>query len=641
MSTRSNLEGNSLALPKPPTPSNNDGFNFNLEDSHTQVPSDESEHDSDGNFDLKPPAPSVSVSNGETLAEQLFSAQHLNLILADRNLNTKFTSFLDKYLPRAKPTLARYQATQKAKAAIAYANAIVESLAEDNSPLRPKISAVLLDRNFEAESLKAREELVSDALPAYVTHRLVNVVTECLVKEVTGTNAPIMRELVPGLAEVYCLTDPAVQDNPIVYASEEFYRTTGYGRDYVIGRNCRFLQGPKSDHSSVKRLIDALATGKEVCETILNYRRDGTPFINLLMIAPLYDDKGRIRYFIGCQIDVTKLVEGGKGLDSMQRLISQQRSESRFGSLQKSSLDSLGELTRQFSAVELGVVRNADLNYADVKEDAPRSRPGTARRRLGTEDTVESERSLWPAASLGSSGRLPGVYQNYMLVRPFPSLRITFTSPAMRIPGLVQSRFMDRVGGAPHIRDGLLEALTQGVGVTAKISWLTHSKRETRGAASGKERWVHCTPLLGSDENVGVWMIVMIDKEETSGALRRETPTIPRPILMSPVNSPPPTPIAERISMAQRTPTAERMYSPIEIQSPKSMSNPKGRYSLMGSNGTRGLQGSSSDRYGSAKLYAQYLREEKSGPEQVRIDSATGSDSVYGDNESEAGVLDF
>lgn len=168
--------------------------------------------------------------------------------------------------------------------------------------------------------------------------------------------------------------------------------------------------------SSVKRLIDALATGKEVCETILNYRRDGTPFINLLMIAPLYDDKGRIRYFIGCQIDVTKLVEGGKGLESMQRSISQQRSGSRFGSLKKSSLESLGELSRQFSPVELEVVRNPDFDHADTgKQEAPRSRPNTARRRLGMEDAIEPERSLWPAGFLGSSGRLPGVYQNARL----------------------------------------------------------------------------------------------------------------------------------------------------------------------------------------------------------------------------------
>jgi PAS domain S-box-containing protein len=474
----------------------------------TRVASTDSEQENEGNYDLKPPPPSVSTNNGEALAEQLFSAEHLDVILSDRTLNTRFTSFLNRYRPQANPILARYQLIQKAKSAIQYANAIAESLTEASSSYGLKTPAAILDRKFEAESRKATEELVNDALPAYVTHKLIGVVTECLVKEITGNSAPIMRDMVPGLAEVYCLTDPSVPDNPIVYASEEFYKTTQYGREYVIGRNCRFLQGPKSSHSSVKRLIDALASGTEVCETMLNYRRDGTPFINLLMISPLFDNKGRIRYFLGCQIDVTKLVEGGRGLESMHQLVTQSRSASRFGNLQKSSLDSLGELGRQLNPMELDTIRTAEPNHSG--HVTPHiSRPGTTRRRIGMEEESESRQSLWPAASLGSSGRMPGVYQNFMLVRPYPSLRITFTSPAMRIPGLVQSRFMDRVGGPQHVREGILEALTQGVGVTARISWLTHSGRANRNSTQGKPRWVHCTPLLGSDEQVGVWMMGM------------------------------------------------------------------------------------------------------------------------------------
>lgn len=145
---------------------------------------------------------------------------------------------------------------------------------------------------------------------------MVRVVTDCLVKEITDCSAPITRELVEGLAEAYCLTDPSLPDSPIVYASEEFYKTTQYGREYVIGRNCRFLQGPKSHSSSVACISEALNQGQEICEILLNYRRDGSPFLNLVMMAPLYDNKGTIRYFIDCQVDKTKLVEGGLDLES-------------------------------------------------------------------------------------------------------------------------------------------------------------------------------------------------------------------------------------------------------------------------------------------------------------------------------------
>lgn len=50
----------------------------------------------------------------------------------------------------------------------------------------------------------------------------------------------------------------------------EFFRCTQYGRDYAIGRNCRFLQGPRSSNASVARLVEALSEGQEICETILN-----------------------------------------------------------------------------------------------------------------------------------------------------------------------------------------------------------------------------------------------------------------------------------------------------------------------------------------------------------------------------------
>lgn len=80
--------------------------------------------------------------------------------------------------------------------------------------------AAELDPNFESIAGAAVDDLVNDTLPGYVTHRFVQIVTETLVKEITGQNTPIMRELVHGLAEVYCLTDPSIPDNPIVYASE-------------------------------------------------------------------------------------------------------------------------------------------------------------------------------------------------------------------------------------------------------------------------------------------------------------------------------------------------------------------------------------------------------------------------------------
>ena len=354
-----------------------------------------------------------------------------------------------------------------------------------------------------------------------------------------------------------------VPDNPLVYASEEFYRTTQYGKDYVIGRNCRFLQGPKTQASATKRLIEAISAGQEICETILNYRRDGSPFMNLVMIAPLYDNKGNVRYFIGCQIDVSNLVIGGRGLESFEQLLLQDKVEARFGELQpKSCLAAIGELGQLLTNEEVEVVKKRDRSFSHGSEPSTPIRPGTRdsgkppRRFLGME--TAQERGLWAPPQFGSSGRLPGVYQNvstakffdamlipcqFLLVRPWPSLRITFTSPALRIPGLMQSKFLDRIGGPQHVREGVLDALSHGISITAKIQWLTHAQPQStsnhthqhstesshsddygqaddrHGSFHGKPRWIHCTPLLGSDERVGVWMVVMVEQEDITGQL--------------------------------------------------------------------------------------------------------------------------
>ncbi|GAB7348417.1 hypothetical protein MBLNU459_g6845t3 [Dothideomycetes sp. NU459] len=225
--------------------------------------------DEHAEYDLKPPPPSVSHNNAETLAERFFSKDHLNLILRDASLSARFTKFVSQYRPQSVASLNSYVETQKAIVAIEYANAIAQRI-QQQPGTAPLTAAATVDERFDDHTQTAVENLVDDALPAYITHRLVHLVTDTLVKEITGNSAPLMREMIPSLAEVYCVTDPSNPDNPIVYASEEFYNTTQYGREYVIGRNCRFLQGPKSSGSTVKRMIEALAAGQEITETILN-----------------------------------------------------------------------------------------------------------------------------------------------------------------------------------------------------------------------------------------------------------------------------------------------------------------------------------------------------------------------------------
>jgi hypothetical protein len=121
----------------------------------------------------------------------------------------------------------------------------------------------------------------------------------------------------------------------------------------------------------------------------------------------------------------------------------------------------------------------------------------------------------------------------YLVVRPAPSLRILFTSPSLRVPGILQSRFLDRIGGSNRVRDSLSDALADGSrGVTAKIRWLPHAVPDLENSyEEGRPRWIHCTPLLGQSGAVGVWMVVLVDEKESQPSRRfRQAPPIPNNI---------------------------------------------------------------------------------------------------------------
>jgi len=101
------------------------------------------------------------------------------------------------------------------------------------------------------------------------------------------------------------ITDPRRPDNPIVFANDAFLRLTGYGRDEVIGKNCRFLQGPKTDKAAIAEIRAAIEDKADVSVDILNYRKDGSTFWNALYISPVSNDKGELQFFFASQLDVS------------------------------------------------------------------------------------------------------------------------------------------------------------------------------------------------------------------------------------------------------------------------------------------------------------------------------------------------
>lgn len=106
-----------------------------------------------------------------------------------------------------------------------------------------------------------------------------------------------------------CVSDPHRADTPIVFVNQAFVEMTGYPREEVLGRNCRFLQGADTAPTQVARIREALERREVAVVEILNYRRDGTPFWNALHVGPIFGPDGRLTHFYGSQWDVTALVE--------------------------------------------------------------------------------------------------------------------------------------------------------------------------------------------------------------------------------------------------------------------------------------------------------------------------------------------
>jgi phosphoserine phosphatase RsbU/P len=106
-------------------------------------------------------------------------------------------------------------------------------------------------------------------------------------------------------AEGITIADARLPDNPLIYANAGFERLTGYSAAEVLGRNCRFLQGPATDEATLNRLRAAIRERGEITVQLLNYRKDGTTFWNRLSITPVRDLSGAVTHFIGVQSDVT------------------------------------------------------------------------------------------------------------------------------------------------------------------------------------------------------------------------------------------------------------------------------------------------------------------------------------------------
>lgn len=129
------------------------------------------------------------------------------------------------------------------------------------------------------------------------------------------------------------ITDPAQNDNPIVFCNEAFQTLSGYDRSEIIGRNCRFLQGPDTDREQVAKVRQAVDAETDIAVDLLNYRKDGSIFWNALYLSPVRNDAGKVVFFFASQLDVTDRVKA-QTIISKQKLLVEQEVEARTSDLE-------------------------------------------------------------------------------------------------------------------------------------------------------------------------------------------------------------------------------------------------------------------------------------------------------------------
>lgn len=125
-----------------------------------------------------------------------------------------------------------------------------------------------------------------------------------------------LSEMIAESAMAAVLTNPRLPDNPIVECNDAFLTLTGYHRDEIVGRNCRFLAGDTGNCATTDTIREAIRDKRPLLVEIVNYRKDGTRFRNALMIAPIFGMDGSVDYFLGSQM----AVEDDRSSDARERI---------------------------------------------------------------------------------------------------------------------------------------------------------------------------------------------------------------------------------------------------------------------------------------------------------------------------------
>jgi PAS domain S-box-containing protein len=195
--------------------------------------------------------------------------------------------------------------------------------------------------------------------------------------------------MIEGSTVAAVITNPRLPDNPIIACNRAFEQLTGYSANEVVGRNCRFLGGPRAKPMLSEEIARAVRERRPVLAEIPNFRRDGTPFRNAVLIVPIFDEHGELEYFLGSQSEVPEAL----GAETLERREATRQSIAALSSRQREVLAAIiaGKRNKQI-AHDLGIsLRTVKMHRA------------AALKALGARTSADAIRSAvevgWPRAA--------------------------------------------------------------------------------------------------------------------------------------------------------------------------------------------------------------------------------------------------
>lgn len=367
---------------------------------------------------------SSSASSGGSRMPEFFSHAVFQTILSNPTIshqllkfarsrlcgeNLEFLGRVDRYqglLSEVSKTIYEIHKDFIASSAPGQINIPQQSLVKVNAEMKSSLLSTLpmLETIFNDAQSHIEELVYTDIYPRFVRHQMSVSAAKAL-----GTD----RSKYAGLGDCFVLTDPAKADNPIVFASDGFVKVTGYSRSEIIPRNCRFLQSRQTDRAAVGRLKMSIDRKEESVELLLNQRKDGQPFWNLLYTTPLFDGHGNLVFFLGGQINCSTAIHSAS---DVLRILAQSGDEDKNESLgsQMTSPPPLAKLPRSRSF--FNALRGSNATRTSMLPPA---------RTPGMEHTLVDRMEEMPLKSQMST--FYTAYSNYIIVN-YSTFLISFIS---------------------------------------------------------------------------------------------------------------------------------------------------------------------------------------------------------------------